>query len=104
MNNVQFKVKDFCNKSKLIAPPEHCFIDLISELGEVGKELLKMSEYGRKPLKLNDHVREELGDAFYSLLTLANSLEVDLESELNKVIIKYEKRLLKGSAGSESDK
>ena len=29
---------------------EHRILDLMSELGEVAKEVLKMSDYGKKPI------------------------------------------------------
>ena len=43
------------------------------------------------------------GDVLYSLITVANYFNVDLEQALEMVIEKYEKRLKKGSAGSEKD-
>jgi len=98
---MQQKIKEFCKKHDLNHKPEHCALDLASEVGEVCKELLKMSDYGRKTLKFKQEVSEELGDALYSLITLANSLNVDLEEALKKVLKKYEKRLKeKGNAGS----
>lgn len=75
----------------------------MSELGEVAKEILKMSDYGRKPLKYRAELKSELGDLLYSIITIANSFDIDLEEALNMVLEKYEKRLKKGSAGSEND-
>lgn len=42
-----------------------------------------------------------MGDAFYSLIVLANSLNVDLEETLDLVLDKYNNGLKKGSAGSQ---
>lgn len=75
----------------------------MSELGEVAKEILKMSDYGRKPFKYREELKTELGDLFYSIITIANSFDIDLEDALNMVINKYEKRLKKGSADSGND-
>lgn len=75
----------------------------MSELGEVAKEILKMSDYGKRPIKYREELRSELGDLFYSLITIANSFDIDLEKALEIVLAKYEKRLKKGSAGSEKD-
>ena len=79
---------------------EHRILDLMSELGEVAKEVLKMSDYGKKPIQFREEIKGELGDAFYSLITVANYFNIDLEEALNIVIKKYKKRLKKGSAGS----
>jgi len=46
----------------------------------------------------------ELGDAFYSLITVANYYDVDLVDSLRLALEKYEKRIKKwGHAGSEND-
>jgi len=98
---MQQKIKEFCKKHNLNNDPEHCALDLVSEVGELCKELLKMTDYGKKPLKFKQEVGEELGDALYSLITLANSLDIDLDAELKKALNKYEKRIKKkGNAGS----
>ena len=65
-----------------------------SELGEIAKELIKESDYGTKPLSQehDPNLELKLGDAYYSLLELANTLNVDLETALKKVLEKYEER------------
>ena len=60
-----------------------------------------MTNYGSKPLKKNKEIKSELGDVLYSLIVLANKLNINLEEALNLVLDKYKKRLKKGSAGSE---
>ena len=105
MKAMQARIREFCKKNNLQSPPEHLVLDLMSELGEVSKEVLKMSDYGRKPIKSSnkEEIESELGDALYSLITISNYFDVDLEKALDKVLEKYEKRLKKGSAGSEND-
>jgi len=39
----------------------------------------------------------------FSLITIANTFDIDLEDALGQVLEKYEKRLKKGSAGSETE-
>jgi len=53
--------------------------------------------------KYREELKSELGDLLYSIITIANSFNVDLEEALNIVLEKYKKRLNKGSAGSEND-
>ncbi len=103
MRDLQEKVKNFCEKHGLQSPPEHLLLDTFSELGEVAKEILKMFNYGRDEFQFREEVKGELGDVLYSLITVANSLDVDLEDELEKVLEKYKKRLEKGSPDSEND-
>lgn len=104
LKTLQQKIKDFVNKNNLDSPTEFRVLDLVSETGEVAKEILKMTNYGNAELKINDEVKLELGDTLYSLIVVANKLDVNLDEALNLVLQKYEKRLSKGSAGSESDK
>ncbi|MFH1971702.1 MAG: MazG-like family protein [Patescibacteria group bacterium] len=101
LQRIQEKVQEFAKKNKLDSPPEFRVLDLVSEIGEVSKEVLKMTNYGTKPLQKNNEVKSELGDVLYSLITLANKLDINLEEALDLVLEKYQKRLKKGSAGSE---
>ncbi|MCC7432969.1 MazG-like family protein [Candidatus Peregrinibacteria bacterium] len=103
MKSLQAKIKTFCRNNHLESPVEHRVLDTMSELGEVAKEVLKMTNYGRKPLEFREEIKSELGDVLYSLITIANTFDIDLEESVNGVLAKYEKRLLKGSAGSEVD-
>ena len=54
-----------------------------------------MSDYGRKKPEFREEIKSELGDALYSLITVANSFDVDLEEAANIVLEKYKKRLKK---------
>jgi len=103
MKNLQQKVKEFCKKSNLDSPIEHKLLDTMSELGEVAKEILKMTNYGRKPMEFREELKSELGDVLYSLITVANHFDIDLEEALQMILEKYKKRLEKGGAGSEHD-
>ena len=104
MNQLQTIVRQFCQKHGLDSSPEHRSLDVLSELGEVAKEILKMSDYGRKPAaptSRRQELKAELGDLLYSLITLANSFDINLEKALEAAFKKYEQRLRRhGSAGS----
>jgi NTP pyrophosphatase (non-canonical NTP hydrolase) len=102
LKKLQQKIEFFCIKNNLHAPAEHRLLDTISELGEVSKEILKSSNYGSKKASYTDGLKEELGDALYSLITVANSFQIDLEEALNEALNKYKKRAGKGSIGSEN--
>lgn len=103
MKTSQKKVEEFCATNKLESPAEYRLLDLVAEIGEVAKEVLKSTEYGRREKgKLSDKISEELGDALYSLISVANIYQVDLETALEKALAKYRLRLKSGSPGSEN--
>ncbi len=106
MKGLQKKVEKFCKDNCLAIKPEHRLLDALSELGEVAKEILKMSDYGKKQIKSDAEIeplKYELGDLLFSIITVANSFGISLEEALNRALEKYEKRLKKGSPGSEYD-
>jgi len=96
-------VQDFCLKHHLNYSAETRLLDTLSELGEVAKELLQGSNYGKTSYHRRPELEAELGDLYFAMLTLANSLDLDLETALTETLQKYKHRLVKGSAGSESD-
>ena len=76
-------------------------LDLVTEVGELAKEVLTTTDYGRTPFRPSESWREELGDVFFALVCLANSTDVDLENALQQALDKYRERLAqKGDAGS----
>ncbi len=103
MKEIQERIKKFCKENDMESPIEHRVLDTMSEPGEVAKEILKMGNYGRKPIEYREELKLELGEVFYSLITIANTFDIDLEDALNQVLEKYKKRLKKVSAGSEND-
>lgn len=103
MKHLQENIKKFCKENDMEAPIEHRVLDTMSELGEVAKEILKMSNYGKKPIEYKETLKWELGDVFYSLITIANTFDIDLDDALQQVLYKYKKRLERGSAWSENE-
>ncbi|MBW2978329.1 MazG-like family protein [Candidatus Woesearchaeota archaeon] len=101
MLEIQKRIKEFVEANNLKAKPEFRMLDIVSETGEVAKEILKMTDYGRKEEEYNDKIEGEVGDLLFSLMCLANNYGIDVEKATSSVLEKYEKRLKKGSAGSE---
>lgn len=99
----QQSVAEFVKQHDLETSVEARLLDLLSEIGELAKEALKGSDYGKTRFTQTEAWEEELADAFFSLVCIANSTGVDLEEALEKVLTKYEDRISnKGKAGSES--
>ena len=101
MKNLQKKVEKFVKKYNFNHEPEINALDLVSEIGEVVKKILKTTNYGKEKPRYRQEIKNEVGDVFYSLINLSNHYNINLEEALDFVLEKYEKRLQKGSAGSE---
>ena len=101
MNNLQKTVNEFVTQYYLSTSAEMRYIDLVTEVGELGKELLKGSNYGTEPFRPGENTVSELGDVFFSLICIANTLEIDMEGALRASIEKYRKRFSEtGTIGS----
>ncbi|MFC7073536.1 MazG nucleotide pyrophosphohydrolase domain-containing protein [Halovenus rubra] len=88
----QRQVGDFIEQHDLSAPPAFRLLDVVSELGEVAKDLNESTGYGTSPEAV-DINEDELGDALFSLLALAESVDMDAGESLETALAKYESRL-----------
>lgn len=96
MNSMQQKVKTFNEMAfaggrKTTA--ESRMLDVISELGELSKEVLKATSYGENSFKATRDFELEFGDCLYSLLALANESGIDAEKAVDAVLNKYASRI-----------
>jgi NTP pyrophosphatase (non-canonical NTP hydrolase) len=99
--DLQQLVAEFVAANGLSAEVEARLLDLHAEVGELAKEWLKASEYGKGEFAAGDAWAEEMGDVFFSLLALAESSGVDLEAALRVALKKYAQRVRqRGDAGS----
>lgn len=97
----QKRVAEFIEKYDMDGTPEFRILDLVSEVGEVAKDATKSSEYGINPENISVK-KDEIGDVLFSLLAVAESLDIDAEEALEVALNKYEKRIEdKGDPGSE---
>ena len=77
------------------------YVDLSAEIGELGKEILNCTDYGKHSPVISDALRDELGDCLFSLLFVANIAGVDMDEALSQSIAKYRARwAAKGDIGS----
>ena len=86
MRHLQDKVKKFCDQHNLSRSSEARFLDIVSELGELAKEILLHTDYGKKTIDHSGRLEEEVGDTIFSLIALSNSLDIDMEVALDKVL------------------
>ncbi|WP_178916355.1 MazG nucleotide pyrophosphohydrolase domain-containing protein [Natronomonas gomsonensis] len=98
--DAQQRVAAFLDDTELHAPAAYRLLDVVSELGEVSKEVCTSTEYGEDPSSVSVP-EDELGDALFALLALCSELGVDAETALETSLSKYEGRLDDtGRAGS----
>ncbi len=90
--DMQQTVVEFIKKHDIYCDANTRYIDLVSEIGELGKELLKSSNYGAEQFFATHSTVEEIGDCLFSLLALCSTLGIDGEQALKGAISKYQKR------------
>ena len=101
MNEMQEKVHEMIQKYGLESSAEIRMIDLMSEVGELGKEVLKGYDYGRNEFGITNNTESELGDVLFSLMCIADGMNISLKTALENVLQKYESRFQdKGNIGS----
>ena len=72
MSSWQKSASNFAEKHNLTHSAGVYAIDLLSELGEVAKEILIATEYGKNPTpQFDQKIAGELGDVLYTLCLLA---------------------------------
>ncbi|WP_458206727.1 MazG nucleotide pyrophosphohydrolase domain-containing protein [Haladaptatus sp. NG-SE-30] len=82
------------------APPAYRLLDLASEVGELAKDANESTDYGADPDAIAVNA-DEVGDALFALLSLAESLDIDAGAALTEAMAKYESRIeATGEAGS----
>ena len=93
MTNWQRRAANFAQNHNLDHEPSVYALDLVSELGEVAKEILLATNYGKRPFRgATSTLSGELGDALYSLCQLATAAGVDLDEAFTATLQKYEQR------------
>ena len=102
MREEQEKVRELIRSCHLETSASVRCLDLVSEVGEVAKELLKASDYGTQQMfDLTRETEEELGDCLFSLLAMCDSLGIDAHDALEGALEKYRTRWENhGSVGS----
>ena len=101
MKEKQELIKEFCIKYNLHSDEKISYMDLVTEIGELGKEIIKGTDYGTKKFEKTNNLEIEIGDSIFSLICLCNRLDIDMNTALDSVIQKYTERFeKKGDIGS----
>lgn len=92
MQDYQRQVQKLIEEKKLNSDATTRLLDMVSEVGELSKEVLKSTSYGKIEFEVSDTWYEELGDVFFSLICLANETDADLDECLSMALDKYNRR------------
>ncbi|OGH44160.1 MAG: nucleotide pyrophosphohydrolase [Candidatus Levybacteria bacterium RIFCSPLOWO2_02_FULL_37_10] len=66
---------------------------LVEEVGELARELShRFGSKKKKPTELPKEIGDEISDIIFTLICLANSLNIDLDKAFQKMMEKYDKR------------
>lgn len=94
MKEMQQVVDNYINQFEVgYFSPLASLARLTEEVGELAREI--NHQYGEKQKKATEPekaVIEELGDVLFVIITLANSLEIDLEEAFSLVMDKFNQR------------
>lgn len=88
----QRRVETFLETHELHGEPAYRILDLAAEIGELAADAAKSSEYGASPEQITVK-SDEIGDALFSLLATAESLDIDAGETLDEALGKYQSRL-----------
>ena len=96
MRLLQERVQTFVDQHALQTSLELRLLDLASEVGELAKEVLIASDYGKRDFSTSDAFQDEQGDVFFSLICVANEAGVEMEGALEHALSKYARRFAEG--------
>ncbi|WP_224335512.1 MazG nucleotide pyrophosphohydrolase domain-containing protein [Haloprofundus halobius] len=88
----QQRVATFLEEHDMQTEPEFRLLALVSELGELAKDVNESSDYGSNRWTI-DVKRDEVGDVLVALLGFADSLDIDASEALDDALSKYETRI-----------
>ncbi len=92
LDELQLLVKKFVDDRNIGTTTANRMLDLLSEAGELAKEVLKSSDYGKQPFENTEAFENEFGDVFFSMVCLANQTDLNLKEMIDKSLVKYDKR------------
>lgn len=88
----QEKIEKFIDEYDLEGTTAFRILDLAAEVGEIASDATKSADYGLEEEEL-EVKKDEIGDAFFSLLAVASDLGIDAGEALEKSMEKYRARI-----------
>jgi len=90
-------LKNFIARHGLETDPAHSVLDVMAQLGDVSRALLKDTSYGRNAVDTESElVRRKIGDLMFAVAYLSTLYEVDPEAAMWQSVQKFEEQLEAG--------
>jgi len=87
LSDIQKHAEELCKKNNWVDRSiDQRFRFLISELGELSNELIKLDQSDQNLIELKRKLGHEMFDVIWNICDLANLLEIDLEKFSNEKI------------------
>jgi uncharacterized protein YabN with tetrapyrrole methylase and pyrophosphatase domain len=94
MRDIQNRVWKFCEVNKLNSHISERFVNLAVNLEKRSRNVLKLSANGKDSLRYKDELKLEVGELFFDIINISNTLNIDLNEALESVLDKKEGKLL----------
>lgn len=88
----QTEVREFIDANDLHTEPAYRVLDLVSEVGEVAKNVNTSTNYGTRAEAASID-ETEVGDVLFATYALAEEAGIDAESALQQALDKYRNRI-----------
>ena len=95
MRELQAKITKTADQLGLHATAPTLSLGLVTDIGKLAEEALTGSGSGRRPFRPTDDWAQRLADLAFAVINLADQTGVDLESEIEKAITRYESEAAK---------
>lgn len=92
MREFQDKIREYIGTYQIEDNAEMRFLNLVSEVGALSKEIMLATDYGYEDIDATDEIIEEIGDVLFSVLNLCNILGVDASAALTATLSRYKKK------------
>jgi len=100
--SLQKEIHSFVIENGLNTDIRSHVLDLSSEVGELAKEILKATDYGKRSFLSTRQFEEEVGDVLFVLTRIANDAGIDLAMAIHGTLQKMKCRIEeKGHPGSD---
>lgn len=87
-------LNEFIARHDLETAPEYCVLDIMAQVGELSRALLKETNYGRTAVDgQSESVREKIGDLMFAVAYLSSRYDIDPEAAMWQSVRRMEAKL-----------
>ena len=72
---------------------DKCVSGFVGDVGDLVKLVMAKNNYRNGPKDIDDRLKHEISDCLWSIITIADKLDIDLETEFMKTMDELEERI-----------